>query len=115
MVADRSQRRSVKKTCQWQVFSVGHACFTGMVRWFLLICEGEFSAELKRGETHARGFPSDIAGSLLYAQLPPQNRLVNPTATPSTWTLPFQNCSAATSSGGSPALAGWRMTHSPCW
>ena len=35
LVADRSQRRSVKKTCQWQVFSVGHACFTGMVRWFL--------------------------------------------------------------------------------
>ena len=35
-----SADRSVKKTCQWQVFSVGHACFTGMVRRFLLICEG---------------------------------------------------------------------------
>ena len=44
LVADRSQRRSVKETCQWQVFSVGHVCFTGMVRWFLLIYNGEFSS-----------------------------------------------------------------------
>ena len=59
-VADKfqaAQRRSVKKTCQWQVFSVGHACFTGMVRWFLLICKGEFSAPLKRGRTLAGGSP----------------------------------------------------------
>ena len=60
LVADRSQRRSVKKTCQWQVFSVGHACFTGMVRWFLLICKGEFLTPPKRGETHARGFPFHV-------------------------------------------------------
>ena len=32
----------------------GHACFTGMVRWFLLICKGEFLAPPKRGETPQR-------------------------------------------------------------
>ena len=34
--AAKIKPRSVKKTCQWQIFSVGHACFTGMVRWFPL-------------------------------------------------------------------------------
>ena len=66
-----SADRSVKKTCQWQVFSVGHACFTGMVRWFLLICKGEFSAPLKRGETLAGGFPSDTLHLPQKPQPPP--------------------------------------------
>ena len=60
LVAVRRRRRSVKKTCQWQVFSVGHACFTGMVLWFLLICKGEFSAPLKRGRTLAGGSPFHV-------------------------------------------------------
>ena len=64
------KRRSVKKTCQWQVFSVGHACFTGVVRWFLLICGG-CPSDMRFGRMKSTAYHIALSDFPFWERLPP--------------------------------------------